>query len=317
MIRHQMKMGILSAMLLLSVLSEAQIPEIPSLFLGDDVSTRYNERDMAISPDGSEMFYTLVGNQNSFSVIVHRKKLSNGKWSSPEVASFSGKYGDLEAAFSADGKKVFFSSNRPVEGDKVKDYDIWYVEKINGVWANPKNLGPTINSPWNEFYPSLGASGNLYFTAEYKSGVGKEDIFLAAWKDGKYEPPVVLDTAVNSILWEFNAFVSPDEKLIIFTSYGRADDSGGGDLYISVKDDQGKWQSAKNIKMLNSIRLDYCPFVSFDRSILFFTSGKHGIPKPFEKAQTYDELMKTLNQPENASENIYWVSFKKVLESTK
>src|SRR5688572_3577266 len=132
------------AMLVLPCLSQAQIPEIPSLFLRDEVSTRYNERDMAISPDGSEMFYTLSGNQNSFSVILHKRKLGNA-WSTPTVASFSGRYVDLEPAFSADGKRIFFSSNRPVEGEKAKDYDIWYVEKIDGVWVNPKNLGSPIN----------------------------------------------------------------------------------------------------------------------------------------------------------------------------
>lgn len=292
----------------------AQVPDSPALFLRDNVSTKYNERDMAISPDGSEMFYTVQGNQNSFSFIVHRKKFPNQTWSPPQVASFSGKYGDLEPAISPDGKKLFFSSNRPLSGEGVKDYDIWYVEKVNGEWTNPKNV-ESINTTADEFYPSVTTTGNLYFTAAYKSGVGKEDIFLATWKNGEYSQPVVLDTTINSSLWEFNAYVSPDEKFILFTSYGRKDDTGGGDLYMSMKDSSGKWLPAKNISWLNSAFLDYCPFVSFTDNILFFTSARHSTPKPLEKNYTYDEFIKKLDDAENGSENIYWVSFQKVVES--
>lgn len=304
-------LGLLSC---LFVSVEAQVPDTPTLFLRDNVSTKYNERDMAISPDGSEMFYTIQGNQNSFSFIVHRKKLDNQMWSQPQVASFSGKYGDLEPAISPDGKKLFFSSNRPLSGEGIKDYDIWYVEKINGQWSNPKNV-ESVNTTANEFYPSVTRTGNLYFTAEYTSGVGKEDIFLATWENGKYTTSVVLDTAINSSLWEFNAYISPDEKFILFTSYGRKDDAGGGDLYMSMKDDHGKWLPAKNISWLNSAFLDYCPFVSFTEDKLFFTSSRHSIPKPLEKKYTYDELIKKLNDAGNGSENIYWVSFQKVVES--
>ena len=82
----------------------AQTDSIPKVFQPDKVSVGYNERDMAISPDGKEMFYTLLASRNVFSVIVHRK-LVNGKWTDAEVATFSGQYPDLEPAFSPDGKK--------------------------------------------------------------------------------------------------------------------------------------------------------------------------------------------------------------------
>src|SRR6187549_256074 len=220
-----MTKSILTTLLLLSVLNlSAQLPNAPAspaLFMEGEVSTNVNERDMAISPDGTEMYYTLLANQNAFSTILFKRKLSNTKWSTPEVASFSGTFGDLEPAFSADGRKLFFSSNRPIEGSTQKDYDIWYVEKVKGKWSEPKNIGAPINTDKDEFYPSLGGSGNLYFTAAYEKGVGKEDIYIAEFKNDSYSDPIALDTAVNSTLYEFNAFVSPDEKMIFFTSYGR------------------------------------------------------------------------------------------------
>lgn len=303
-------------MIYLSIPGNAQLapPENPMIFMENIVSTNLNERDMAISPDGTEMFYTIQANQNAASTIIGLKKISNNKWSAPEVAPFSGRYSDLEPTFSHDGKKIYFSSNRPTEGSNPKDYDIWYVEKTNGAWSQPKNLGAPVNTKANEFYPSIAANGNIYFTAEYDKGVGKEDIYVSTWVNGSFTDPTPLDTAVNSSLWEFNAFVTADERYIIFTSYGRKDDVGGGDLYISRKDGDGKWTPARSLKAINSNRLDYCPFVTPDQKSFFFTSGRHDLSS-HEKAKNFAELTRTYNSANNGSENIYWMSFVKLLES--
>jgi Tol biopolymer transport system component len=273
---------------------------------------------MAISPDGNELFYTVEMPQNVFSMIIYMGKDSKGNWSSPEVAPFSGNYMDLEPAFSPDGKKLFFVSNRPLQGDTAKDFDIWCLTKTNGQWSNPINLQAPVNTSANEFYPSIAANGNLYFTAERPNGKGKEDIHVARWEHDHYLEPVSLDSGVNSALYEFNAYVSPDEQFIIFSSFGRKDDQGKGDLYMSIKDAHGNWQPAKNLSIINSARLDYCPFVSFDKKILFFTSEQSN-PKgsyPHKKA-SYSDLIQLANGANNGSSNIYWISFDKVMESIK
>jgi hypothetical protein len=134
--------------------------------LDGDVSMDHHERDKAISTNGKEMFYTIQGAGNSFSVLIHRKKKGN-RWSAPEVASFSGRFSDLEPAFNHDGSQLFFCSNRSlqgdsIQGDSIKDYDIWLVSKANGVWGNPQNVGKPVNTTADEFYPSVVANGNLW-----------------------------------------------------------------------------------------------------------------------------------------------------------
>lgn len=288
----------------------------PVLFTEFALNTGMNERDMAISPDGTEMFYTVLLQPTLFHTILSCKKDKKGKWSKPQVASFSGIYSDMEPAFSADGLKLFFSSNRPWDSLKQKNYDIWYVEKVNGQWTNPINAGPQVNTSANEFYPSVASNGNLYFTAEYSKGIGKEDIYVARWKDGKYLESIALDTGVNSGLYEFNAYVSPDEKYILFTSFGRRDDKGRGDIYFSKKDGKGNWLPAKNLEIINSDKLDYCPFVSFDNKTLFFTSERHSIPGTFISRQvTYEELKAIYQQVQNGTGNIYQVNWEAVLQS--
>ena len=113
----------------------------PVLFAPGIVSDEYGNRDMAISPNGNELFYTIQYRSGfSFSVIMYSKKI-NGKWTAPEVASFSGQYNDEEPAFSPDGTKLYFSSNRPISGTEKKDYDIWFIKKENGIWTDPQKYG--------------------------------------------------------------------------------------------------------------------------------------------------------------------------------
>jgi len=292
-------------------------PAEAALFADGFISTAMNERDFAISPDGTEIYYTISTPQSTFQTIVYSRKNKSEKWSKPEVVSFAGKFSDLEPAFSADGKKLYFASNRPVEGSTIKDFDIWMVERKGNTWGEPQNAGAVVNTESDEFYPSITKSGNLYFTAQYKEGVGREDIFMAAWKNDHFEKPVTLDTAVNSKGYEFNAFVDPDEQFILFTGYGRKDDAGRGDLYMSVKDADGKWLPSKNLKFLNSSRLDYCPYVSPDKKILFFTSERAILPSSFEKKTTYETIEQINKSTLNGTGNIYWVSFDKVLKTIR
>jgi len=115
---------------------------------------------------------------------------------------------------------------------------------------------------------------------------------------------------VNSKFYEFNAFVDPNEQYILFTSYGRKDDAGGGDLYIATKDANGKWMHAKNLNELNSKQLDYCPFVSPDGKTVFFTSERHQLPVTFNGSRaTVQKVRDTSQGALNGTGNIYWVSF--------
>jgi len=301
-----------------SILKFENPPAQATLFGGTLINSSSSERDFALSPDGTEIFYTLQSPmQGSFQTILYRTRNAKGIWSKAEVAPFAGNYSDLEPVFTQDGKGLFFCSNRPISGTNIKDFDIWFVEKHNGKWGEPKNLGSPVNTDKDEFYPSVSASGNLYFTAAYKNGIGKEDIYMARKNNDKYDEPVPLDTAVNSKTYEFNAFVSPDESFIIFSSFGRKDDLGGGDLYMSVKDEKGNWRPATHLTALNSNRIDYCPFVSGNKKILFFTSERTALQNHFEKQVSYAELNKLYNGPLNGKGNIYWVSFEKILSMYK
>lgn len=290
----------------------AAMPFMPEVF-----SRVPNVRDFTISPAKDEIYFTVESFKKEISFIAVIKK-EGSKWSKPQTASFSGSFNDLEAFFSADGNRLFFSSRRPLlTTDTVakKDFDIWYVERKakDSAWSAPLNLGAPINSGENEFYPCITSSGNLYFTAQRADSKGKEDIYLSRFKNGKYELPISLDS-VNTEKYEFNAYISPDESFMLFTSYGRPTDLGGGDLYCSVKDKQGNWKKGVHLGLpVNSDKIDYCPYPDMASGMLYFTSERSSIREnQRHTGKDYLSLLKLFYDYSNGQERIYTVDMKSI-----
>jgi hypothetical protein len=283
-------------------------PFLPQIF-----SRFPNVRDIAISSDGDEIYFSVQSYQNEISVIACVQK-ENNMWSDPEIASFSGKYFDIEPFLSGDGLKLFYSSNKPLENsDSTKDFDIWYVqrENKNSGWSKPINVGEPINSDKNEFYPSISNDNNFYFTCDERGTKGKDDIFFSQWKNGKYSEPISLCDSINSAGYEFNSFIAPDESYIIFTAYQRKDGFGSGDLYISYKNQNGSWEKAKNLgKQINSTQMDYCPFVDTKTNTLYFTSKRSSVNNISEQFSSLQEILNEIKRYDNGLSRIYKTSLK-------
>ena len=286
------------------------LPFLPEIF-----SRFPNVRDIAISPGGDEMYFSVQSYVDEVSVIAYIKK-ENNNWSNPQIADFSGKYFDIEPFLSSDGLKLFFVSNRPLAGkdDKPKDFDIWYVqrENNNSEWSSPTNVGEPINSNKNEFYPSIAENNNFYFTCDERGTKGKDDIFFSKWENGKYSEPVSLSDSINSEGYEFNAFIAPDESYIIFTAYQREDGFGSGDLYISYKTSGGGWTKARNLGVeINSAKMDYCPFVNTKTNTLYFTSKRSEVNNLNGGYSSLPEFLNDMKKYENGLSRIYKTSLKK------
>ena len=303
---------------LFSIVANSQEPKNNSIepFLPEIISEFPNVRDISISSNGREMYFSVQSYMGDLSAIVVIRKEADD-WSKPEVASFSGKFHDIEPFLSPDGLKLYYASKRPVIASEVtsKDFDIWFVERtdINSKWSQPINLGEPINTPGNEFYPAITTNGNLYFTSDGPASLGKDDIFFSKYINGKYTTPISLESSINSEGYEFNAFVAPDETFLIFTGYNRKDGFGSGDLYISYKNKEGHWAIAKNLgETVNSSKLDYCPFVDLATNTLYFTSKRNIIKKSFTTQQSVKTLLDEMNIYQNGLSRLYKIPFSKL-----
>ena len=305
---------ILVLFVLLSQISWCQYIEKPEPAI-HSLSKFGNVRDFTLSSSGTEAFFSLQSPLGEISVIMCIKK-TNEEWSEPFITSFSGNYQDIEPFLSPDNLRLYFASNRPLKntGDEVKDFDIWYVSRqtLSAEWGKPVNLGPTVNSEKNEFYPSLSDNMNLYFTSNLSTTKGKDDIFLSKWNGDMYQEPVSLSESINTEGYEFNAFVSPDESFLIFTGYNRPDGQGSGDLYISFNKGSG-WQPSVNLgNQVNSDEMDYCPFVDMNSNTLYFTSKRSNLTSN-RAYQNLEGLLKEFSRYENGQSRLYKVKTNNML----
>lgn len=270
------------------------------LFAPGIVSTGMNDRDIAISPDLDEIYYAVL--EAPHYTIVFMKKVK-GRWTKQKIAPFSGQYNDCEPQFSPDGKRLYFCSTRPLEGNgEPKDYDIWYVEKTQDGWGEAKNIGLPINTEKNEFYPSITHDETIYFTSH------DMNIYRSRCVDGTYMPLEKLGDTVNTPRGEYNAYVAPDESYLIFTSHGWDRGVGRGDLFICFRENDDTWTRAVNLgPKVNSSAVDMCPTVSPDGKYLFFSSMRKSGTFSTEPVGSYDELLKNSKNPQNGKMDIYWV----------
>jgi len=203
-------------------------------------------------------------------------KYHSGKWSQPTIAIFSGKYNDFEPCISPDGKSFYFASMRPSKGKQTmkNDIDIWKMEQNDYGWSEPKRLGDTINTNCMEYYPSITKDGTLYF-GRNDLALTRGDIYSSKFSKSSFTKPEKLPDIVNLPNTSFNAFISPDESYLIFSTYVQDSLSWHSDLYISFRNKNGNWNTPENMgKQINSKGNDFSPWVSYNGKCLFFASTR-------------------------------------------
>jgi tetratricopeptide (TPR) repeat protein len=127
-----------------------------------------------ISADGTQLLLVLEDPENS---EIYLSTLKKGRWSKAELLPkpVNSKYNETHASFSADGKTIWFTSNR--KGGQG-DLDIYRCERKGEGWGDALNMGPAVNTPYNEETPFVTADGKgLYFSSEGHKGMGGYDIF--------------------------------------------------------------------------------------------------------------------------------------------
>jgi len=281
----------------------------PVLFAPGTVSRGLAERDLAMTPDGGEIYFGVnVGNFTLATILVSRK--IGDRWSDPEVAPFAGTYADIEPAIAPDGSRFYFVSNRPLPGenDRSSDENIWVMDRLGDGWSEARPVGPPVNSNAPEFFPSLTRDGTIYFTRRGEDGA--EYIYRARPSDDGFGEPEKLGPEVNSGRSQFNACVAPDESYVIVPVFGREDSLGGVDYYVAFRSADDTWQGPFNLgPSVNAERgQEWSPSISPDGRFFFFMSSRTLVedriaPEPMTAAG----LRAFNDRPMNGHSDIWWV----------
>lgn len=154
--------------------------------LSREMVTAYHDGPVCLSPDGTEMFITrnyLKGRRAKkndagvVSIKLYYSKKVGKKWTKPALMALNIKeYSTGHPSISADGKQLFFISDRP---GGFGGTDIYVVSRLDrdDAWSEPVNVGHDINTEKNEMFPFISESGVLYFSSKGYPGLGGLDIY--------------------------------------------------------------------------------------------------------------------------------------------
>ena len=140
----------------------------------------------------------------------------------------------------------------------------------------PEVLPYPLNTFEAQYFPSLTSDERLVFTGRDKDDRGDEDLYITKYENGKWKEPTPISNNINSDLNEGTAAIAADGRTLVFTGCNRTDGLGGCDLYISYFRD-GEWTLPENLgSEINSNRWESQPSLSYDGSILYFSSNRPG-----------------------------------------
>jgi hypothetical protein len=162
----------------------------------------------SLSYNGDMLFCDL---DKQFDADIYSSEFINGKWSPIKKlpAPINTKYWEANASITSDGNTLYFSSNRK---GSFGSLDIFMSEKDNeGAWQEPVNIGPTINTIFNEDVPYISFDGkSLLFVSQGHKGLGGYDIFLTKLSDSGWCEPKNMGYPINTP--DDDLFFSPQHK---------------------------------------------------------------------------------------------------------
>jgi outer membrane protein OmpA-like peptidoglycan-associated protein len=201
--------------------------------IGNAINTKRNEGMAKFTTCGRRVYFSACAWENvkgGCDVYMAEYDVANDIIDKVEPATgLNSEFWDSQPSISCDGTIMYFVSNR--EGG-LGGTDLWKSKMgPNGIWGDPVNLGPTINTAGDEETPYIAPDGiSLYFSSTGHPGLGDADLFLTFLKeDGiSWSTPKNLGETINSPFREAGMVISSEGKAYFSSARGL---KGSLDLY--------------------------------------------------------------------------------------
>lgn len=184
------------------------------------VSTGSSEIRGSVRPDGQRIVWGSPdrgGGPGGWD--LWQADLRDGRWQDPRPLPLNTTAKDFDPMFSADGRWLYFFSNRAggYGGDDLYRAEV----RADGSYGAAKNLGPAVNGPGDEWAPTPAFDGTrLMFSSNRAGGAGKQDLYAARWDGRAFIDPKPLP-GINTGKDEFDAAWLDHGRALV---YAQSDD---------------------------------------------------------------------------------------------
>jgi len=224
-----------SDMFLAKTKGENEVTDIK--LLRGELSNKFHDGVIAVYPDNATILFTRndatgKNSKGEVDLKIYKTKIEDGRWGEATPLSINKPdFSFAHPALSPDGQALVFASNFE-EGMGEMDLYISYMK--NGVWTEPKGLGPEINSPGNELFPFWSNDGTLFFSSEGHEGLGGLDVFAIQYTNFEnstiWQERIHLGTPINSEMDDHSFYIDKNGEKGYFAS-DRDGGKGSDDIY--------------------------------------------------------------------------------------
>jgi predicted secreted protein len=205
--------------------------------LGPIINSSYYDSMPCLSSDGLELFFNSErpGGSGTVDLWVTTRTTKADTWTHPVNLGpvVNSKQDEQHPTISSDGLTLIFES---WQSGGYGGGDLWVStrDSTSNAWNAPMNLGPTVNTPYNEFWPRLSPDDQvLFFSSDNRpGGFGGIDLWMAirGTIDDSWSVPVNLGSSINTSAYEGAPTVSLDGSILYFAS-DRPGGLGGWDQW--------------------------------------------------------------------------------------
>jgi hypothetical protein len=287
------------------------------------ISTGLQETSVALAPDGRTLYFMRsdFAEADDTIMVSHR---AGDRWSTPQVAAFSGEWHDSEPTLSPDGRRLYFVSNRPLRaggapvtaamnGRSFPGTNLWFAERqADGGWSTPVHVDGVLNDGAMIYNPTVAANGDIYFSA-HRADSGKAYQIYVARDHGRAAPERLPlgDVAHNRM----DPAVDPQGRFLLYAG-NEGDALGSADIYIVFRQPDGSWGKPEHLGGdVNSRVLENAPSLGPAFGELYVSSARRDevhFPKPRDDAAA---LQQRLQSPLNGSRNLWRFDIADVLRA--
>lgn len=178
----------------------------------ENINSENNEGTCTLSADGRSLIFTsCYGREGYGSCDLFISYKTGDSWSVPENLGsvVNGPSWESQPSLSADGRTLYFVSNRP---GGVGNRDIWVTTRDeNDAWTTPRNLGPSINTRYEDVSPFIHPNNTtLYYASNGRTGFGGYDIYYTQRRGESWEEVKNLGAPINTGEDQVSLFISSD-----------------------------------------------------------------------------------------------------------